>query len=190
MKTEWNLNLLGNPKDFPKQRKIWINKTEKFINKWKNNKEYLKDPKVLKQALDEYEAWQTKFGNAPNELYYYWLKSEKNKNNTEIKAKLNQIQEISIELSNKMQFFFLDLAKTKNKDIFLKEESLKPYKHFLKTLFDNAKYLLSDKEEKILNLNSQTSHTFWVDMLERFLSKEERIINKKNKSYEEIITLM
>jgi oligoendopeptidase F len=190
MKTEWDIEQLGNPKDFPKQREVWKNKTEKFINKWKKNKNYLKDPKVLKQALDEYEAWATNFGTTPNELYYYWLKSEKYKDDTEIKAKLNKIHEVSMELYNKTQFFFLDLAKTKNKELFLKDENLKPYKHFLEMLFENAKYLLSEKEEKILNLKSQTSHSFWVEMVEKFLSKEERTVNKENKTYQELLSLM
>ena len=43
-----------------------------------------------------------------------------------------------------------------------------------------SKYLLSDAEEKILNLKHQTSHTNWVKMLSGFLSKEERVILSEN----------
>ncbi|MBT3417015.1 M3 family oligoendopeptidase, partial [Candidatus Woesearchaeota archaeon] len=114
-----------------------------------------------------------------------------------IKAKFNQIENFSIEISNQLEFFMLDLAKIseeKQKE-FLSNEELKKYKHLLKKLFENAKYLLSEKEEIILNLKSQSSYSLWVSMVERLLSKEQREVKgesgeSKNRTYEELLSLL
>ena len=57
MKTEWDLSHLEKGGSFEEKRKKWEEATEKFISKWKNRKDYLEDPKVLKEALDDYEKW-------------------------------------------------------------------------------------------------------------------------------------
>ncbi|MCK4684743.1 MAG: hypothetical protein KAT44_07275, partial [Pirellulales bacterium] len=62
----------------------------------------------------------------------------------------------------------------------MKYEGLKKYKHFLEKLFAEAKYLLTEPEEKILTLMSDTSYSNWVDMLSGFISKEEREIILEN----------
>jgi oligoendopeptidase F len=59
---------------------------------------------------------------------------------------------------------------------------LQPYKHYLERLFENARYQLSEEEEKIVNLKSKTSHSNWVDMTSRFISREEReVLNEDGK---------
>ena len=95
-----------------------------------------------------------------------------------------------------MEFFTLDLAKIpkEKQEEFLNDKSLKKYNHFLKKLFENAKYMLSEKEEIILNLKSQSSYSLWVSMVERLLSKEERETKDeegktKLRTYEELLSL-
>jgi hypothetical protein len=61
----------------------------------------------------------------------------------------------------------------------------------LEKLFIQAKYLLSDAEEKILKLKQAVSHDNWAKMLSGFLSKEERVVlnkkgKKERKNYSEI----
>ncbi|MEI6673095.1 MAG: hypothetical protein WCL02_07425 [bacterium] len=46
------------------------------------------------------------------------------------------------------------------------------YKHFLEKIFINAKYVLSEKEEQIINTMTKTSLSNRSDMLESFLSKD------------------
>ena len=61
----WNFKRLFDGDDDPnmeKKRKIVQQKSYEFINKWKDRKDYLKDPAALKQALDEYEQWRAKYG--------------------------------------------------------------------------------------------------------------------------------
>ncbi|MBT7237769.1 M3 family oligoendopeptidase [Candidatus Woesearchaeota archaeon] len=195
-KTEWNLDKHFDKTKFEEQRELWKKIIKDFSEKYRNDDSYLKDPKILKQALDKLEELETNHDSIANELYYYMLKAEKDKDNTEIKAKFNQIQQFSIEVSNQMEFFTLDLAKIpkEKQEEFLNDKSLKKYNHFLKKLFENAKYMLSEKEEIILNLKSQSSYSLWVSMVERLLSKEERETKDeegktKLRTYEELLSL-
>ena len=198
--TEWNLApffLSNNDKNMIQQRKKIEKNNYDFINKWKSRKDYLLDPNILKEALDEYETLNRFYGTSGDEGFYFLLKSILDNNNPEIKAKLKKIGEFSDRIENDIQFFELNISKIpKNEqNKFLEFSNLNEYKHFLKKLFDTAKYLLSEPEEKILNLKSNTSYSNWVNMVNGFLSKEERMIfyeNKKKKmiNFSEIISLM
>jgi len=192
----WNLKLLYKSIEDSQIEKD-IKKSEEavltFVDKWKENNEYLKDFKVLKQALDEYESLNSKYGILTKPYYYIFLKKEIDLNNKELKAKLNKLEHKIVELSNKIQFFEIKLSKvSKNKqENFINCKELKEYKHFLEMLFANSKYILSDNEEKIFSLTSKTSFGNWVNMVEELLSKQTANIldedfKKKDVSYNEI----
>ncbi|PIR43751.1 hypothetical protein COV24_01185 [candidate division WWE3 bacterium CG10_big_fil_rev_8_21_14_0_10_32_10] len=189
-KNEWDFSALyGSDSD----KKIELDKKKvkeqnyNFINKWKNSKDYLKNPIVLKQALIEYENLNASYGSSGDFGYYFWLRSTQDQNDTTIKAFNNTIDDFSTKIANDIQFFEMRLAKIspEKQTEFLKSPELKEYHHFLKILFQNAKYLLSEKEEKILNLKSSVSHSNWVNMLSGILAKQEKEIlvssNKKEK---------
>ena len=195
--TKWDLEKHFDKSKFEEQRKLWKTEVTKFAEKYRKDNSYLKDSKKLLMALEELEELETNYGSTSDEVYYYWLKSQKDQDDPKIKAKFNQIENFSIEISNQLEFFMLDLAKIseeKQKE-FLSNEELKKYKHLLKKLFENAKYLLSEKEEIILNLKSQSSYSLWVSMVERLLSKEQREVKgesgeSKNRTYEELLSLL
>lgn len=199
-KTNWNLKLLYSSENDPNiksDRELTERISYKFINKWKNRDDYLKDPKILKIALNEYNNWLSKCGTYDHEGYYYFLKSELNETDPKIKAKLNKIQDLSIKILNDIQFFTLRISKIdkKQQKVFLEDENLSEYKHFLDSLFKNASYLLSESEEKILTLKSSSSYSNWVKMLSSFLSKETAEVIDKNgakfiKNYSEISSLL
>ncbi len=199
-KTEWNLKPLfknDNDPEIKKRRKFIERESRKFINKWGKRDDYLKNPSILKQALDEYKKWKENCAGGGMEEYYFWLKSEKNQTDPEIKARYNQIQEFANKIGNDMQFFYLRVAKipVNSQNKFLKYPGLKNYKHFLEMAFAESKYLLSDVEEKIMNLKSAPAHSNWVKMTSEFLSKEERIIffgrnKKEKKNFSEILSLI
>ncbi len=198
--TTWNLKPFFKSDNDPamaKERKIVERESYKFINKWRDRTDYLENPTVLKQALDEYEAWQRNYGTDGKEGYYFHLRSAQEQNNSKIKAKINKIHDFSVKIANDMQFFILEIAKIPEKDQkkFLEHEGLKEYNHFLKRLFVEAKHLLSDSEEKILNLKGIVAHGNWVRMIDSFLAKEERKIltekgSKAKKNFAEIMSLM
>ena len=181
IKTNWNLSLIiKNPSEneIKKLRHNVEKESYKFINKWKNRSDYLEDPKILKGALDEYNIWIGNWGNNDTQWYYFSLLSSLDQNNSKIKASLNNARDLGLKIQNNIQFFELKIAKVDKKlqKIFLNSQELKSYKHFLEKLFQESKYLLTDSEEKIMNLKSVPAHSNWVQMLQGFLSKEERVV--------------
>jgi len=155
-----------------------IRRVNEFAQKWSKNKEYLKSPEALKEAFDEVEEIFSLGLDNSWENNYYYLKMVTKSDDAEIRAKLNQAENLTIELNNLMKFFFLDLGKIEQekREIFLRSPLLKDYKHFLKKRFDNAKYDLSEKEEKILSLTNTGSYSMWVEGFMRVLSKAEKKI--------------
>jgi oligoendopeptidase F len=176
--TKWNLSTLFLSDDDPaieKNRKTVEQKNYAFIKKWKGRKDYLKEPEVLRKALGEYEVLKRDFGTDGNAGYYFWLRTQIDRNNPELKAKYNKLEEFSRKIQNDIQFFELRIAKIPKslQASFLRYQGLRKYRHFLERIFAEAKYLLSESEEKIMNLKSTTSYGNWVRMTSDFLAKEE-----------------
>lgn len=197
--TKWNLTPLfkgDNDPEMENKRKIVEQKSYEFINKWRDRDDYLKEPAILKEALDEYENWQRFYGADADREVYFWLRTEQDKNNAKLKARLNKVRNSSHKIQNDIQFFALKIARipAQLQANFLAYEGLSDYKHFLEKLFAEAKYLLSEPEEKILNLKSVPAYLNWVNLTESFLAKEERKIllktgKKQNKNFSEILSL-
>ncbi len=163
-------------------KKLVEQKSYEFINKWKDRDDYLKDPAVLQEALEDYEEWVSSCGTAGNFGYYFSLRSAQDQNNSDLKAKENKLDDFSQKISNDARFFGMRIAKISEEEQkkFLEFEGLQKYKHYLETSFAEAKYLLSEKEENILSLESKASFSNWVNMVESFLSKEEKdVVSEK-----------
>ncbi len=198
--TAWNLKPLftgDNDRRMDEKRKIVEQKSYEFINAWKDRSDYLEDPVVLRQALDQYEAWKRAYGVDGDEGYYFWLRSQQDQNDPKLKAKFNKIEEFGKKIENDSQFFHLRIARIKPEEQkrFLEHQDLTPYRHFLERIFAESKYHLSEPEEKILNLKSATSYSNWTKMTSGFLSKEERTVIAEDgkrtiKNFSEIVGLM
>lgn len=196
----WNFGKLFSGDDDPaieKKRKFLEKNSHAFIHKWKDRSDYLEDPATLKQALDEYELWKRQYGSEGDEGYYFWLRTTQDQNDPVLKAKFNTIDNFSKKIENDIQFFPLRIAKIppKKQGQFLRYPPLSIYRHYLERIFAESKYLLSEPEEKILNLKSAASHSNWIKMTSGFLAGEERHIviengGKRKKSFSEIQSLM
>src|SRR3989344_5879916 len=178
LKTKWDLSLIykddKDPKIF-KQRQSFIREADAFIKKWKSRDDYLTDTSALKQILDEKEDIDESPESDYQEAYYYSLKNSLNQDDTEIIAKLNKIHDFLIKYVNELQFVEIKLSKI-SKDQqkkFLNSSLLSKYHKDLKKLFENAKHILSDDAEKIVNLMGKTSYTNWVEMTNQFLARQE-----------------
>lgn len=179
MKTSWDLVLL-----FKSDQDLTIDQYleqtqlahQKFAAKWKVQTNYLSNPVSLREALDDYEKLIRFYGGENKALYYFWLRSELNESDPKIKARFNQIDQLTKQLINQIQFFELNLAKitTSTQLKLLKNPLLKDYHHFLKRLFEQSKYLLSEAEEKILTLKSGPAHQLWTKMTSALMSQSER----------------
>ena len=196
----WNLKPLflgDNDPRIEKSRKLVEKKSHAFINAWKDRTDYLEDPVILRRALDQYESWKRQYGTDGDEGYYFWLRTHQDQNNPKVKARFNKIDEFSKKLENESQFFYLRIARIQpeRQKRFLEHEGLAKYRHFLERIFAEARYHLSEPEEKILNLKSATSSSNWTRMTAGFLSKEERDVvteegKRKAMPFSEIIGLM
>lgn len=199
-KSTWDLSPLFSGDDDPKieeVKKILEKENYAFINKWKDRDDYLKDPAVLKEAIDEYELLLRSYGVEGGIGYYFGLRLSKDENNPNLKAKYNQINDFATKVLNDIQFFALRIAKIPEVDRakLLNYKGLREYKHWLERWFIEAKYLLSEPEEKILNLKAMPAHSNWVHMTSGFLSKEERETlmedgSRAVKSFSDVLSLI
>ena len=186
----WNLKTLYKSEKDPQiQKDITLSQkaNTSFVTKWSKNKKYLQDPKVLLQAIQEYEKLEETYGQCQKPLYYLSLRSYLNQTDPVIKGMLNKISDTATKMENDIQFFELNISKIpkEKQKAFLNYKGLKNYKHHIERLFLVGKYLLSDNEEKIFNLMSKTSHSNWRDMLSELLDKQKfTVVDEKNKKHE------
>lgn len=153
----------------------------KFVKKWKRRVKLLAEPKVLRQALDDYEKLMGRFGFGGEVWYYYYLRSRLNENDPSLKAEFGRINQLATELSNQIRFFELSicrLPKNAHAKLLVAPELL-PYRHFLTRRFAEAKYLLSEPEENIIALKETAAYSKWVELTGGFLAKAEpEVINE------------
>lgn len=174
-KTSWNLKLLyKGPKD-PQIELDMLSIENAYIlfEKKYRGKDFTSTPEKLLSALRDSEELENKIlGLKP--WWYFALSSHLNsedKYSSAMSAKFEQ--RISIA-SNRVSFFSLEIAKIPKteQDKFLSFEGLKSFAYMLKNIFDTAKYNLSEKEENLISLLSQTSHSMWVSGQEKVLFKQ------------------
>jgi oligoendopeptidase F len=198
--TVWNLRLLFENDRDPRIEDEMAEVERKsygFINKWKNRKDYLRDPEVLRQALDEYEEWKRDCGADGNPGYYFWLRTQQDQNSPDLKARFNKMEEFSRKIENDIQFFYLGIGKIplRLRKKFLDYPGLKNYRHFIDRIFAESRHLLGEREERIMNLKSSTSYSNWVKMTAGFLVREERKVLLEDgrtevKTFSDILSLM
>lgn len=194
MKNNWNFELLYKSDKDP-QIEIDILQNEKdcdeFVAKYKNG-EYLETPLKLLEALNDYEAFLRGSGLITKPSLYYWLLNSKDQTNELYKKELLLVGKKREELSNKIKFFTLSISKLDqvNQKEFLTFDSLKPYFHFLETLFKNGKYSVSEKEENLITLFETPANENWVQLVRELRSKASVSITlngqSKKYSYEEL----
>lgn len=198
IETKWKLKKLlkiSAESDFDSLIKKGVEANYSFINKWKKRTDYQNSAIVLKEALTEFEKLNTDFGILSPVMYYLWLKSELNQSDPKIKAEINKLNIKAVEIINDISFFTHRLARVP-KEIqkkFLQDKTLFEYKHFLKHIFSESKYLLSEEAEKIMIIKSKTSKSNWEQMIESLLSKETAKIEingkKEDANFSRLIAL-
>jgi oligoendopeptidase F len=194
----WNLSSMFDGDDDPKmqeERKEISKATEEFVSKWGNRNDWLEDPLVLLEALDDYERF-ARIGSTGNQGYYLGIRQTQDQSNPNLKAKLTKLEDFAQKISDKIRFFGLKLSKVaeEKQKIFLEDNGLKKYNHFLERTFVEGKHVLSEPEEKIMEMKSTSAYSNWIQMVDELLGKEEReILNEKGEkekvTYEQLITL-
>ncbi len=171
--------------------------SRRFIDRWKDRSDYLRNPAVLAQAIEEYEKWKRRCGADGDDGYYFWIRTQQDQNDPALRARFNKIEEFSRGIENEMQFFYLRIARIPQalQKKFLSHAGIVKHRHFLERVFAESRYLLSEPEEKILNLKEPTSSLNWVRMTSGFLAKEEGEVlledgSRAVKTFAEVASLM
>lgn len=186
IKTKWDLTLLYKSIDDPQIKKDveLIEKAYLNFEKKYSNKKFLKDFKVLKVALSDYE----KLDGFKNPLVYLTLVSDTDNKNKKVSALQNLLSDKLTSATNKILFFRIALGQIDKKTQIkiLKDKGLEKYTYFLKQIFDNSKYQLSEPEEKILNLTLLTSRDLWVRSQSKLQSDQYIVFKGKKMSLGEV----
>jgi oligoendopeptidase F len=173
MKTTWNLGLLyKSPTDPAIEQDIlaFEKACESFEKKWKKPIKFFESPKNLLSALKDYE----KMDEIKSPLVYFYLAKDIDSANKVYEANINKISDRVTKSGNKIVFFSLTLAslsKEFQKKI-LADKSFAHFHYYLYQIFKNAKYRLTEPEEKILRLTSAPAGDMWVSGQEKLLSSK------------------
>lgn len=181
-KYEWDLSVFYSSAKDPqieKDQQQADNAYAAFVRKYSKNKAHLSQPKALAKALADYE----KLAELPADKlgFYAFYRKDLNSEDKEAAALLAKLTERETKRSNSLLFFVLELgkiSKTKQQQ-FLKSPLLEEYRYFLKEVFDDAKYTLSEPEEKILSLKADLSYSRWVQATENILNTKTVSFKKK-----------
>ena len=103
---------------------------------------------------------------------YFAFRSALNANDSEADRQLALLERRFRPLQNDLLFFNLTLGALPKKQqrVLLQASELEHYRYYLERLFENAKYNLSEQEEKIINLKSSQSYDRWTDMVDKLIS--------------------
>jgi oligoendopeptidase F len=174
-KTQWDLALLyKSPKDPQIEKDMAsIEKACADFEKKYRNKDFTSTPEKLLRALQDSELLDKQtLGGKP--WWYFALGSYMDSDNAFASAMSTKLEQRLSVSSNKVTFFALKVAKipkSQQKKL-LTYPSLQPFAYMLNRLFEEAKYNLSEKEENLANLLSQSGYSMWVSGKEKELFKK------------------
>lgn len=188
-KYKWDLTLLYKSVDDPqieKDLKIGEKEYDLFVKKYKDNKSYLKDTRILLEACKEYEKLMC--SKLSNPLIYFWDLKDLDADNKDAQAKVSKYSQRIQEITNKILFFKLELGKLPEgfRQKILKDKQLSHYHYFLELIFDEAKYQLSEKEEQLMSLMLEPAKNMWTRGFSKVLSNQVIRFEGKDVSVGEI----
>lgn len=175
LKTTWDLSVFYTSVKDPRIEKDQLEADKayaQFAKKYTKDKRHLRDPQALAKALTDYEKLMLL--PAVKAGYYGFFRKDLNSEDKEAEALLAKLEERDTARENKLIFFTLEIGKipVKTQKKILASKELASLKYFLKEIFDDAKFTLSEPEEKILSLKSDVSSGRWVQATENILNKQ------------------
>lgn len=142
-----------------------------FAKKY-SNKKFLNSPASVLKALKDWEKLEEVSFAKP--VWYLEKLNDTDSSNTKRKAKADLLMSKIRKAYNDVMFFGVSLSKLdiKMQKQILNDKSFASYKYYLQKLFESGKYLLSEAEEKIINLKNQVTYDMWVDAQKALLNKQ------------------
>ncbi len=154
-------------KDVQKIEKAYVSFATKY-----EKKDFTRTEQSLKEALGDWEhlAVQTASWKP---IWYLSQMLSLNSDNDKAKSLKNKYYAQLVNAANRVIFFNLAIGKidAKKQKTYLASKALAPYRYALELIFRNAKYQLTEKEEKICYLKNQVSHNMWIDAQKKLLGQ-------------------
>jgi len=180
LKTDWDLSMMyASPADpqIEADLKAAEDACDTFAKKYRpelgGSDAYLREETALAEALSFSEKLaDTQSGAKPS--FYFSLRQAIDSSDSTNEAALAKISDRLTKSFNKILFFDLALGKIpkETQQRFLESQALKPWKYYLDRTWKTSRYDLTEAEEKILSLKSQTSRGMWVDGVEKLIGKQ------------------
>jgi oligoendopeptidase F len=176
VKTNWDLKHLYYKNETDPQIEKDITKAEKaylkFAKKYRN-RNFTKSPQSLAIALNDLEKlYQLPESRKP--IYYFSYRLDLNSADSTAEKQLQLLSDRLTKVGNELIFFDVTISKipkSKQKQ-FLNSKALSKYKYYLEREFMASKHILSEPEEKILSLKSNTSRYAWIAGTEKILNQQ------------------
>ncbi|KKS48028.1 hypothetical protein A3J20_06295 [Candidatus Gottesmanbacteria bacterium RIFCSPLOWO2_02_FULL_42_29] len=153
--------------------------SQDFIGKWGGDRtDYLRDPDLLRQALDDYAGFLSKSGNGGGSAqYYFQLRAAQNQSDPDIKAKKDMIDDFAIGIQDSMRFFRINIAQIplEIQQELIASPALQEYQHWLGGRWAEVSHLLSEGEENILARLELGAYEDWMSMTSKLLSRKTPI---------------
>ncbi|MFM2374162.1 MAG: hypothetical protein RLZZ234_157 [Candidatus Parcubacteria bacterium] len=182
--TTWDLSVLytsANDSKIEADVSRFERAVDAFVRTYEKQVKKLGDAQTLKGALAAYEKLAAS-PDAARAGYYFGLRRELNAEDDEAEKKLNLLSDRLTKTGNKLLFFELALGKIPplTQARLQKDASLSKWHYYLKGVFEEAKHHLTEAEERIMSLKSNTSHGLWVSGTEKILNR--RTVSWKGKA--------
>ncbi|MEI6042322.1 MAG: M3 family metallopeptidase [bacterium] len=174
-KMNWDFSALYKSDTDPKLEvdiSLMENKFNVFSKKY-SNKKFLNSTKSILASLKDWEKLQNEAGFA-KPVWYLERLNDTDSENVKRKARSDLFMARVRKAGNEVIFYTLSLSKidAKTQKLILADKAFAPYKYYLKKLFESGKHLLTEAEEKIINLKNQVTYDMWVDAQSNLLSKQ------------------
>ncbi len=175
LKTEWDLTQLYKSQDDPEIEKdlvIFGERCRAFAGKYSKSTAHLESEDALAAALAEYEELSRLLGSSKPGIYFNLIEAIRS-NDSKASARQNLIRDRLSKDGNLIIFFELGLAKIpkEKQEHYLRSAKLAHFNYFLQLIFESARHNLTEAEEKIMSLKSQTSYSLWEQGLQRAIQK-------------------
>lgn len=183
IKTAWDLKLLYKTDTDPQIEKDlqFIEKTcEEFEKKYRGSN-FTATPESLAAALAGYNDFGEKVGNS-KPWWYFALKIRLDSRDSKIKAFATKYEQRITVAKNRVTFFTLEIGKipAEKRVAFVAAPAMKPFAYVLTRIFNQSKHNLTEQEEQLDGLLSQTSYGMWVEAQDKLLN--EQTIKHKGKT--------
>lgn len=171
-------------KDMKKIEKLFSNFAKKY-----EDKKFVNNAKSLKKALDDRAELELK--GSPLCGWYLHLEKSLNTTDTKLEAQNRLINDRYVIAAKKIIFFNIAIAKISElkQKIYLKDKLLAPYSYYLKTIFEEGKYMLSESEEKIIADKHSVAHSAWESMQSAHEDSQKVKYGKKTISIGEAMSI-